>query len=112
MLKEPLKPKNKKTSSLITVKGLTRHIHKEEKQMVTEHMKKNASHFIWEMKIMTKRYNHITIRMTQIQILTIPTDEDGAEQKNTYLRLVRAPTDVHSLMWLRPLPRGCTHLVW
>ena len=40
MLKEPLKPKNKKTSSLIMVKGLTRHIHKEEKQMVTEHMKK------------------------------------------------------------------------
>ena len=56
------------------------------------------------MKITTKRYNHTTIRMTQIQILTMPTDEDGVEQKNACLLLVRASTDVHSLMWLRPLP--------
>ena len=28
------------------------------------------------MKITTERYNHTTIRMTQIHISTIPTDED------------------------------------
>ena len=40
--------------------------------------------------------------MAQIHILTVPTDEDGVEQKKTYLLLVRAPTDIHSLVWLRP----------
>ena len=48
MLKEPLQLKNKKTTSLITVKGLTRHIHKEDKQMVTEHMEKML-HFIFHL---------------------------------------------------------------
>ena len=40
--------------------------------------------------------------MTQIQILTIPTDEKFVEQKNTYsLCLVMALTDVHAVMWVR-----------
>ena len=59
MLKEPLKFKDRKTTSLTMVKGLTRHIHKEYKQLVTEHLKKCfTSYFIWEMKITAEIQPH------------------------------------------------------